>query len=83
MCAREFSTSSYFSKRIFRDFIFQIIFSSSYLTKRETADASSVSGGCCTESLIAKCIKFSLEVDTPIFLYNYSEASVKFVDFAI
>ena len=33
--------------------------------------------------LIAKCIKFSLEVDTPIFLYNHSEASVKFVDFAI
>ena len=51
MCAREFSTSSYFSKWIFSDFIFQIIFSSSYLTKKETADASSVSGGCCTESL--------------------------------
>ena len=51
MCAREFSTSLYFSKWIFRDFIFQIIFSSSYLTKKETADASSVSGGCCTESL--------------------------------
>ena len=32
--------------------------------------------------LIAKCIKFWLEVDTPIFLYNHSEASVKFVDFA-
>ena len=32
--------------------------------------------------LIAKCIKFSLEVDTPIILYNHSEASVKFVDFA-
>ena len=30
--------------------------------------------------LIAKCIKFWLEVDTPIFLYNRSEASVKFVD---
>ena len=32
--------------------------------------------------LIAKCIKFWLEVDTPIFLYNHSKASVKFVDFA-
>ena len=32
--------------------------------------------------IIAKCIKFSLEVDTPIILYNHSEASVKFVDFA-
>ena len=32
-------------------FIFQIIFSSSHLTNRETADASSVSGDCCTESL--------------------------------
>ena len=32
--------------------------------------------------LIAKCIKFWFEVDTPILLYNYSEASVKFVDFA-
>ena len=32
--------------------------------------------------LIAKCIKFWLEVDTPIFLYNHSEASVQFVDFA-
>ena len=32
--------------------------------------------------LIAKSIKFWLEVDTPIFLYNHSEASVKFVDFA-
>ena len=32
--------------------------------------------------LIAKCIKFGLEVDTPIFLYNHSEASVKFGDFA-
>ena len=32
--------------------------------------------------LIAKCIKFWLEVDTPIFLYNHSEASVKFVDYA-
>ena len=32
--------------------------------------------------LIAKCIKFWLEVDTHIFLYNHSEASVKFVDFA-
>ena len=51
MCAREFSTSLYFSKWIFRDFIFQIIFSSSYLTERETADTSSISGGCCTESL--------------------------------
>ena len=51
MCAREFSTSSYFSKWIFRDFIFQILFSSSYLTKKETDDALSVSGGCCTESL--------------------------------
>ena len=40
-----------FFEMIFRDFIFQIIFSLSYLTKRETADASSVSGGCCTESL--------------------------------
>ena len=51
MCARQFSTGSYCSKWIFRDFIFPIIFSSSYLTKKETADASSVSGGCCTESL--------------------------------
>ena len=51
MCARELSTSLYFSKWIFRDFIFQIIFSSSSLSKKETADASSVSGGCCTESL--------------------------------
>ena len=33
--------------------------------------------------LIAKYIKFSLEGDTPIFLYNHSEASVKFVEFAI
>ena len=33
--------------------------------------------------LFAKCIKFSLKVDTPIFLYNHSEASVKFVDFAV
>ena len=33
--------------------------------------------------LIAKCIKFSLEVDTPIFLYNHSEASLKVVDFVI
>ena len=32
--------------------------------------------------LIAKYIKLWLEVDTPIFLYNHSEASVKFVDFA-
>ena len=32
--------------------------------------------------LIAKCIKFWLEVDTPIFLYNPSEAGVKFVDCA-
>ena len=32
--------------------------------------------------LIAKCIKFEPEVDMPIFLYNHSEASVKFVDFA-
>ena len=32
--------------------------------------------------LIAKRIKFWLEVDTPIFLYNHSETSVKFVDFA-
>ena len=32
--------------------------------------------------LIAKCIKFRLEVDTLIFLYNHGEASVKFVDFA-
>ena len=32
--------------------------------------------------LIAKCIKFLLEVDTPIFLYSHSDASVKFVDFA-
>ena len=39
-------------RRIFRDFIVQTIFSSSYLTKRETDDASSVSGGCCKESLI-------------------------------
>ena len=31
--------------------------------------------------LIAECIKFWLEVDTPIFLYNHSEVSVKFVDF--
>ena len=28
-----------------------------------------------------KCIEFWLEVDTPILLYNHSEASVKFVDF--
>ena len=32
--------------------------------------------------LIAKCIKFWLKVDTPIFLYSYSDATVKFVDFA-
>ena len=32
--------------------------------------------------LIEKCIKFSLEVYTPIILYDHSEASVKFVDFA-
>ena len=32
--------------------------------------------------LIAKFIKFWLEVDTPIFLSNQSEASVKVVDFA-
>ena len=32
--------------------------------------------------LIAKCIEFWLEVDTPIFLYNDSKASVKFVDCA-
>ena len=32
--------------------------------------------------LIAKCIKFWLEVDTAIFLYNHSEARVKFVNFA-
>ena len=32
--------------------------------------------------LIAKCIKFWLEVDTPIFLYNHSDARMKFVDFA-
>ena len=32
--------------------------------------------------LIAKCIKFSLEVDTPIILYNHNETCVKFVDFA-
>ena len=32
--------------------------------------------------LIAKCIKFWLEIDTPIFLYNHSKASVKFADFA-
>ena len=32
--------------------------------------------------LIAKCIKLWLEVDMPIFLYNHSEASVKFADFA-
>ena len=32
--------------------------------------------------LIAKCIEFRLEADTPIFLYDHSEASVKFVDFA-
>ena len=57
MYTREFSTSSYFSKWIFRDFIFQIIFSSSYLTKKETADASSVSGGCCREYLNLQNIK--------------------------
>ena len=32
--------------------------------------------------LIAKCIKFWLKVDTPIFLYNHSDTSVKFVGFA-
>ena len=32
--------------------------------------------------LIVKFIEFWLEVDTSIFLYNHSEASVKFVDFA-
>ena len=32
--------------------------------------------------LIAKSIKFWLKVDTSIFLYNHSEAGVKFVDFA-
>ena len=32
--------------------------------------------------LIGKCIKFWLEVNTPIFLYNHSEASVTFIDFA-
>ena len=32
--------------------------------------------------LIAKFIKFWLEVDTPIFLYNHSDASGKFVNFA-
>ena len=32
--------------------------------------------------LIVKCSKFLLEVATSIFLYNRSEASVKFVDFA-
>ena len=32
--------------------------------------------------LIAKWIKFWLKVDTPIFLYNHSDATVKFVDFA-
>ena len=32
--------------------------------------------------LIAKYIKFWLEVDTSIFLYNHSDASVKFGDFA-
>ena len=26
--------------------------------------------------LIAKCIKFLLEVDTPVFLYSHSDASV-------
>ena len=31
--------------------------------------------------LITKWIKFQPEVDIPIFLYNHSEASVKFVDF--
>ena len=31
--------------------------------------------------LIAKCIKCWLEVDTPIFLYNHNDASVKFVEF--
>ena len=32
--------------------------------------------------LIAKCIKFWLKVDTPIFLYNHNDATLKFVDFA-
>ena len=32
--------------------------------------------------LIAKYIKFWLKIDMPIFLYNHSDASVKFVDFA-
>ena len=31
--------------------------------------------------LSAKYIKFLLKVDTPIFLYNHSDATVKFVDF--
>ena len=69
MCAREFSTSSYFSKWICRDFIFQIIFSSSYLTKKETADASSVSGGCWTESL--NCEKNTMILNTSMNLSVY------------
>ena len=77
MCAREFSTSSNFSKWIFCDFIFQIIFSSSYLTKKETADASSVSGGCCTKSLKYPINYFLIDINltgAPLELCDGSRA---------